>query len=355
MKLLEKWINSTQNGLCGLDIGSAAVKLVNLRKGSSGWTAACAAWAEIESSGDASDKEPCSDVLEAVRRCVQQVPAGFARYAVSGLSGPDAAVRGFNFPPMPIAAVEQAVRFEAQQVCPMDIRHSVLDYQLMQSADTQAVQKRSGVMVAGTEQAISQRSRLVKEAGSSLALLDAEGLAALNCLAELEPLDSYQTVVLIDMGMRYTNIIILGPSGQPFVRDIDSGGTGVIAQIAKTTGHTIQQVHEALWPTRPGSAPAAILATLYEAVRPAVQSTTETLKFYASQEKTPFAEKVYLCGGGALVKPLVELLSDALPTEVVVFDPFKKIRVDEDTVGAALLRQRGPAFVTAAGLAMRTV
>lgn len=355
MKVLENWVNSVQNGLCGLDIGSAAVKLVNLRKGTSGFTAVCAAWAQIEPCVGGSDKELYSGKLEAVHRCVRQVPAGLARYAVSGLSGPDAAVRGFNFPPMPVEAVEQAVRFEAQQVCPMDIRHSVLDYQLMQSDCAQTVQKRSGVMVAGTEQAIGQRSRLVKEAGLSLALLDAEGLAALNCLAACEPLDQYQTVVLIDLGMRYTNVIILGPNGLPFVRDLDCGGTTIIAQISETTGHTIEQVHQALWPTSPGATPAAILAKLYGAVRPTVQSISETLKFYASQEKTPFAEKVYLCGGGATVKPLVELLSDALPTEVAVFDPFNKIRIGEDAVGAELLRQRGPAFVTAAGLAMRTV
>jgi len=355
MKVLEKWVNSVQNGLCGLDIGSAAVKLVNLRKGSSGYTAVCAAWAEIEPSGDASDKELYSSKLQAVRRCVQQVPAGLARYAVSGLSGPDAAVRGFNFPPLPVEAIEQAVRFEAQQVCPMDIRHSVLDYQLMQSDSVQTVQKRSGVLVAGTEQAIGQRSRLVKEAGLSLVLLDADGLAALNCLAACEPLDQYQTVVLIDLGMRYINIIILGPNGLPFVRDLDCGGTAIIAQIAQATGQTIEQVRQALWPTRPAAAPAAVLAKLHEAIRPAVQSISETLKFYASQEKTPFAEKVYLCGSGATVKPLVELLSDALPTEVAVFDPFKKIRVEDNAVGAELLAQHGTVFVTAAGLAMRTV
>lgn len=355
MKILENWVNSGQNGLFGLDIGSSAVKLVSLRKTGGKFTAVCAAWADIDAAEGAGDQVPYARTLEAVRRCVQQVPATSARYAVCGLSAPDAAVRGFNFPPMPIEAIEQAVRFEAQQVCPMDIRHSVLDYQLMRTGDAGAVQKRSGILVAGTQQAIDQRSRLVKEAGASLALLDADGLAALNGLAAIEPLDGYQTVALIDLGMQFTNVIVVGPSGQPFVRDLTVGGTVVIEKIALITGRTVPMVHEALWPTAFQPTPPDVLTALHQAVRSLTQNISETLKYYATEEKIPFAEKVYLCGAGATVKPLVELLSDALPTEVAVFDPFKTIQIDPAAVGAELLSCRGPALVTATGLAMRTV
>ena len=81
----------------------------------------------------------------------------------------------------------------------------------------------------------------------------------------------------------------------------------------------------------------------------------ETLKYYTSQEKCAFAEKVYVCGGAALIQPLVDLLCDAIPADVTVFDPFAAIRFEPAVAGADLLKDRGPAFVVAAGLAMRTV
>lgn len=355
MQLLNKWINPVQSGVFGLDIGSGSVKLLGLCHSSSGWTATCAAWSDIEPTPDKAKQY--FHTIRAIRKCIEQAPEHSARYAVCGLSGPDAVVRGFDFPPLPPESVEQAVRFEAQQVCPMEMRHSVLDYQLMQSVDgsKERAQKRCGVLVAGTEQVIEDRSRQVKEAGGKIVLMDADGLAALNCLSELVNLDVYKTVALIDMGRRFTNVIVLGPNGLPFVRDLDTGGDTMTAQICQVTGCDTQTVQAALWGVSDKPIPDAIQVALHQAARPLVTSINETLKFYSTQGRGTFAEKVYLCGGVTLVRPLTELLCDALPTEVAVLDPFKTIHYDEAITGADLLKTRGPAFVVAAGLAMRTV
>lgn len=355
MQLLKKWINPVQNGLVGLDIGSGAVKLLSLRSTSSGWTATCAAWAEIEPSDDKAIRH--ANTLEAIRACLSQTAAGAGTYAVCGLSGPDAAVRGFTFPTLPSEAVEQAVHFEAQQVCPMDMHRSVLDYQMLLpcASASEAAPKQSGVMVAGTEQAISERCRLVKEAGAKTALMDADGLAALNCLSELEDLSVYRTVALIDLGRSYTNIIMLGDNGLPFVRDLNTGSEALIALVAEKTSRDADAVRQMMWAADKETLPDDVMVAFHHAARPLVMNINETLKYYASQEKSPFAEKVFLCGSVAQVHPLAELLSDALPTDVTVFDPFAAIRVAPSITGAELLKTRGPAFVVAAGLAMRTV
>ncbi len=355
MQLLKKWLNPAQSGLVGLDIGSGAVKLVGLRRGPSGWTASCASWAEIEPADDAAQQRAAT--LKAVRDCVKSVSSGATRYAVCGLSGPDAAVRSFAFPAMPAEQMEKALHFEAQQVCPMDMHRSVLDYQLLCPADAgdEAKKTQSGIMVAGTEQAINERGRLVREAGAKVALIDADGLAALNCLATLEDLDRFATVALIDMGQTYTNIILLGPNGRPFVRDVDTGSAALIEQIARKTNSDAQAVRSAIGSSDAQAIDENLLPALHQAAGPLIKGIRETLNYYVSHEKSPSAEKVYLCGGAALIGPLVEMLTDALPTAVEVFDPFKKIRVDDAIPGAKLLNTKGPAFAVAAGLAMRTV
>jgi len=355
MQLLAKWINPVQSGMVGLDIGSGSVKLLGLRPSSSGWTATCAAWSDIEPTEDKAQRH--SHTLKAIQACFSEVPAQFARYAVCGLSGPDAAVRGFAFPKMPEDETEKAVKFEAQQVCPMDMRNSVLDYQLMHSVgtDEESQKKHSGILVAGTEQAVNERCRLVKEAGAKTVLVDADGLAALNCLSELENLDDYRTLALIDMGRLFTNVIVLGSNGLPFVRDLNTGSDALIEQICQAAGRDAETVRNCLWGRTNEPMPDDILMAIHHAVRPLIMSINETLRFYANQEKGTFAEKVFLCGGAALVRPLAELLGEALPTNVTVFDPFQTIRVDAAVTGAQMLKTRGPAFVVAAGLAMRTV
>lgn len=354
MQVLKQLLNPVQSGLIGLDIGSGAVKLVALRSASSGWRASCAAWAEIVPSEDKATQR--SNTLEAVRACLSRIPSSSGRYAVCGLSGPDAAVRGFTFPTLPLDALEKAVRFEAQQVSPMDMQHAVLDYQLlMPSADAEGPKTQSGVMVAGVEQAVNERCRLVKEAGAKVALMDADGLAALNCLSELEDLALYRTVALIDLGAHYTNVIMLGANGLPFVRDLNTGSESLIAQAAEKTEQAVETVCQWIWDADGEPMPEAGRMAFHQAARPLAMNINETLKYYASQEKSPFVERVYLCGAGAMVRPLVDLLCDALPTEVSVFDPFAAIRFDSSVTGAELLTTRGPAFTAAAGLAMRTV
>jgi type IV pilus assembly protein PilM len=355
MQLLEKWINPVQNGLVGLDIGSGSVKLLGLRTSSSGWSATCAAWSQIEPTEDKAQRYAYT--LKAVQNCFSEVPAHFSHYAVCGLSGPDAAVRSFSFPKMPEHETEKAVRFEAQQVCPMDMRHSVLDYQLIQSHGEveESQKKQSGILVAGTEQAIGERCRLVKEAGGKTVLMDAAGLAALNCLSGLENIDNYRTVALIDIGRLFTNVIVLGANGLPFVRDLTAGSQTLIQQVCQTSGRDEKTLREILWANSGEPIPGDVLTAVYQAARPLIMSINETLKFYANHEKGAFAEKVFLCGGMATVRPLVELLSEALPTDVSVFNPFQTIHVDAAITGADVLKTNGPAFVVAAGLAMRTV
>ena len=355
MKLLNRWVNRVQSSVIGLDVGSGSIKLLGLRRSSSGWAATCAAWVDIEPSADKSQQ--AFRTVDAIRKCLQKVPASSARYAVCGLSGPDAAVRGFEFPPLPLEAVEQAVRFEAQQVCPMEMRNSVLDYQLMEpvGASDAKVQKRYGILAAGTQQAVAERCQQVREAGAEVALLDADGLAGLNCLSEVEDLDAYETAALIDMGCRFTNVILLGANGLPFVRDLDMGGEMIVDHICEATGENAENVRVMLWDTSANPMPEAVQVALHQAVRPLVTNINETLKFYSTQWNGAFVPKVYLCGGIASVRPLAELLYDALSTEVAVFNPFDKISYSSSIPGADLLKTRGPAFVVAAGLAMRTV
>ncbi|HDS85289.1 MAG TPA: hypothetical protein ENN97_08870 [Phycisphaerales bacterium] len=357
MRLLKQCFKPAQRGHIGLDIGSGAVKLVALRPGTTGWSATGAAWADIAPFDPEDKAGQYAHTLDALRDCIKQTSAISVRHVVCGLAGPDVVVRGFSFPMMPQSQIEKAVHFEAQQVCPMDMRSSVLDYQLLESAtgEGQTPKKLSGVLVVGVEQTISERCRLVKEAGAKTALIDADGLAALNCLSALDDLDRYHTAALIDIGRHSTHIILLGADGLPFVRDLNMGVQTIIEQICQTLKSDPDTVRDRLWGASKKPIPDDMLMAFHHAARGLVMSINETLKYYASREKGQSVQKVYLCGGGAQISLLVELLCDALPTETAVFDPFETIHVDAGIPGADLLNTRGPAFTAATGLAMRTI
>ncbi len=113
----------------GLDIGSSAVKLVQLCKGKSDYMVTAAAMSVIEQPMD-NERQKKTNTTAAIRECFKAT-TGKTSYAVCGLCGPDVMVRNFSFPPLPDEQMARAVLLEAEQVCPLDIKHSTIDYQIV--------------------------------------------------------------------------------------------------------------------------------------------------------------------------------------------------------------------------------
>ena len=95
--------------------------------------------------------------------------------------------------------------------------------------------------------------------------------------------------------------------------------------------------------------------SLAKACHKLIVDVTDTLRYYAAQEKSTAVEKIFVCGGFALVKGFVELLDNQLPAKAVLWNPFDKIRCDAGQNYRDILQKNGPAMAVAAGLAMRSI
>ena len=346
-------LNRQKIELAGLDIGSSAVKLVRLSKSDDGYALIAAASESIASFPD-DEKQQRQNCVDAIKTCLQK--AAFKNgNLVCGISGPEVVVRGFTFPPLPEEAVEQAIRMEAQQVCPLDIKHSVLDFQLIETAQT-ASPARQGVMTVGTETAIREQTELLAQAGAKPVMVDVNALALLNCLNELELVNAQETVAIIDIGNTQTNVVIYGVDGLPFVRDINIAGEHIIGGISRQTELSEDQIRQTLAQKQsPGPLDSNLLLAMNNAIGPLVNAINETLRFYSFQEKTSGVDRIFLCGGFALIGAFVEFLTDAVSTPVAQLNPFSTILYDPNASGNETLEKDGPAFAVATGLAMRTL
>jgi len=348
-------LNRQKIEFAGLDIGTCAVKLVHLDKTADGYTLVHASAEQIIPCPEDESKQQ-QNRAAAVKSCLAKANLR-SNNIVCGISGPEVVVRGFTFPPLPDQAVEQAVQMEARQVCPLDMQQSVLDYQLIANASVQStsrVQPRQGVMAVATQRMIQEIERLVAEAGAKPVMVDVNALALLNCLNELTPLSAQETVAVIDIGGSQTNIVIYGYDGLPFVRDINVAGNKVVQQISKATAMTEKDI----WRIFAQETSAAqlddnVLLALNNAVVPLANAVNETLRFYSFQEKKSGVDRIFLCGGFALVDAFVEFMTDALSAPVEILNPFSVIKNSD--VRNESLKRNGLAFAVAAGLAMRTL
>lgn len=342
--------------LVGIDVGSSAVKLIKLGRSGCGYTVRAAAMAEIPS--PSADSADASGIVGAIRQCLS-IAQVKDRCAVCGVAGPEVMVRGFKFPPLPAKALDQAVQLEAHSVCPLDMKNSVLDYQLIgHDIQTQEPRPQNGLMVAASDRLIQQRLAQLTGAGMKPVLMDSEALALLNCLNELNLLAPGGSAAVIDIGDSVTSVIIYGQNGLPFVRDLNIAGGSIIRQIAAEQQMEEKTVRNAL--CSGGRAEITteqrnkILLALNNAIRPLVMMINETLRFYSFQEKGSPVEQIFLCGGFSLVEMFTDMLTDALPVCTTILNPLEKIEW-ESPQDQNRWKACGPVMAIAAGLAMRTI
>lgn len=346
--------------LVGLDVGTWAVKLVRLARQDGCYRVMAAASMEV---GSEQGENTAARTQAAIGACLSRAGVRDGLF-VCAVAGTEVMVRGFKFPPLPLKAVENAVLLEAQSVCPLDMRNSILDYQLIGSESMETAMKtgeaqpQSGLMVVGTQRLIQQRLSQLSAAGIKPVLMDAEALALLNCLTELDMIDDHETVGVIDIGCSKTSIVIYGQNGLPFVRDLNVAGDVILRQISGEISMEETQVRSLLFQPESHEIPKEqrnqLLLALNNAIRPLVTMVNETLRYYSFQEKNAVVEKIFLSGGFSLAPMFMDMLTDALPVETSVLNPLAHMDWHAGS-NQAQMKTYGPALAVATGLAMRTL
>jgi len=354
----ERSFKLERNGraVLGLDIGLSAVNIVRLRKDDDGYAVTACGMSEIATNGndEGNNRKKLAHIGRAVRECLE-LSGAKAKYAVCGVSGPEVAVRDFEFPSIPPEEVEGAVRLEAAQVCPFNTEDGTVDYQLI-SNDNGKVR---GVLVAATNALIKSKVYLAKEASLSCALLDVNGLALLNCFRELENPELGQATAILNVGGSYTTLAIMSEDGWPFVRDMIHVGDDIVKEIAAEKNVPARTVRQILSGNADAELP-GLRDSLERACKKLIADVTETLRYYNTQKKAAPLEKIFVCGSFALADGFIEILNSLLSVKTVLWNPFKGMRCEtghnhKGVLQKNVLQKSGPAMAVAAGLAMRSI
>ena len=340
----------------GLDIGLSSIKAVRLRKDSEGFVVTGCGVAEVPANGDngGNRREGLANTIRTIRECLHT--SGIrAKFAVCGVSGPEVAVRDFEFPAIPPEEVDDAVQLEASQVCPFVTADCTVDYQLISKGQDNT----RGILVAATNALIKSKVYLAKEASFHCALMDVDGLALLNCFRNLETPEPGQATAILNVGGSYTNLAIMGDDGWPFVRDMIYVGDDIVRKMAaekNVPAKTIRQIlsgNSEMDQSEYGP-------SLERASTKLVADITETLRYYNTQKRAEPLKKMFVCGDFALADAFIEILNRQLSVEALLWNPFDKIRCDTEdghrgVFQKNVLQKSGPAMAVAAGLAMRSI
>ncbi len=356
-------LQMTNTDVYGLDIGTSAIKMVALRKGSKGYVVTAAGISHIikqndgQSVSDTSIVRAIQDCFASARLRAKNKPK--TRYAVCGASGPELAIRDFEFPPLPEEEVVGAVFFEASLVCPFNLEQAAVDYQLLPVASQSQnnvldAQKTRGILVAATNNLLANKVRLAKSAGLKCVLMDVDGLALLNCFSNFVDENQRTNTAILNVGGSCATVAIINEDGWPFIRDINCAADYIISQIKGDSDISIQQILQVLFENSQDNQ-AEIEGRMEKACVELVSEIGETLRFYAAGEKSKPVNRIFVCGGFATAKGFVELLARRLGIEVCLWNPLQKLQCNVSEHCKEIFTKSGPAMAVATGLAMRSI
>lgn len=338
----------------GLDIGSSAVKIVQLDRNGAGYTVSAAGIADIAGETDNGKADKDKLISDAISKCISSAGIN-TKFAVCSVAGPEVAIRRFEFPVLTKEEMKGAVNLEASQTCPFNADDAVVAYQLTKIGE----EKANGFLVSATNNIVEKTKQYVKNAGLNCALLDIDGLALLNCFTECEKNEVHKgTTAILNAGSSTATLAIMENDSLPFVRDIDFPGGTIIEQIAqerKISKDTFKKTYTNYTDSNDKELQSTFENTLRQLCQTLIDDIKKTLHYYKSQSSSVSIEKLLVCGGFAQISGFVDMLNSSLAATVTSWSPFDKIPSDVKNSCKDIIEKNGPAMAVATGLAMREI
>jgi len=338
----------------GLDIGSSAVKAVELKAAGKGYKVAAFATEPVppDSIVDGAIIDGAA-VSDAIRRLFEN-KAFKAKEVAASLSGNAVIVKKINLPVMTPAELGESILWEAEQYIPFDIQDVNLDYQILNPGTAGDGNTMEVLLVAAKKEKIADYTGVIAQAGRNPVVVDVDAFALQNAYEVNYGLEPQQVVVLLNAGASAININILNGDQSVFTRDVSMGGNAYTEAVQKELNLPFESAEQA----KKGN---QVEGVNYEEVRPVLHAMTEnvlleiqkTFDFFKATAASDRIDRIVVSGGASRVDGFAEALQERFATTVETFDPFRKIAFDATRLNIADAENVLPTAAVAVGLALR--
>lgn len=361
----------------GLDISDLSLKIIKLKRKGKFLSLASFGESEIKpgiiKEGEIKDEEKLAEIIkEAIKKVKGEKLK--TRYVVASLPEEKAFLQVIQMPKMPEEDLKSAVIYEAENYIPLPVEEVYLDSQIVPPLHNH-LDHFDVLLAALPKKTVDPYLSTLKKAGLQPKALEIESLAISRTLIKNEV--SSLPVLLIDLGATRTSFIIFSGHSLRFTSSITVSSSSFNEIIAKNLGVSLSEAERLkikygleekiqLKAKKDSFEKITQRGKIFEALVPAlvdlVQQIKRHLDYYqthASHEHLPpgnkRVSKILLCGGGANLKGLIELLALELRISVELGNPWVNILPDDQKEIPELPFEKSLGYTTALGLALRDI
>jgi type IV pilus assembly protein PilM len=340
--------------LVGLDIGSSAVKAVELKAVGKGYKVSAFGSEDVppDSIVDGAIIDGGA-VADAIRRLFDGKTIR-TKQVVASLSGNAVIVKKITLPMMTEAELADSIYWEAEQYIPFDIQDVNLDYQIVDNGATNGKGTMDVLLVAAKKEKIADYTGVIAQAGGSAEVVDVDAFALQNAYEINYGIEAGSVVVLLNAGASATNINILNGDQSVFTRDISMGGNAYTEALQKELNLPFELADQ----LKRGI---GVEGVTFEEARPVLRAVTEnvlleiqkTFDFFKATASSDRIDRIMLSGGASRSEGFLEMLTDRFEAPVEKLDPFKRVAFDIKRFRVESASDVAPTVAVAVGLALR--
>ena len=323
----------SKRNIVGLDIGTTHVRGAEVSYGSDGprGKGSLNAFGQVPLPGGAVQD---GEVIEAetVASAIKQLwaQAKFSTKDVAiGVGNQRVIVRDLEVPWMPMSQLRQALPYQAQDILPMAADDALLDFFPTLEGEGNNGRVVRGLFVAAVKDTVEANLVAVTRAGLNPVHVDLNAFGLLRALCNGVALS--QTVAIVDVGARITNVVVASRGVPVFVRVLPSGGQDVTDAVSSSMKIGTAQAEALKREVGVGySVPAdrELAAEATAAVtRSLIESIRNTFVYFSQTNPSTPLDGVMLTGGAVHLPGFGQFLASATRMSVTLGNPLDNLAV----------------------------
>ncbi len=353
-----KLFGSKGRRVLGLDIGTSAVKFVDLKDTGKGLLVNKLGLTPLppETIVDGSLMDTTT-VVEAIRELISHYKIKKREVAIS-VSGHSVIVKKITLPRMTESELEENIFVEAERYISFDINDVNIDFQILSTPekDKDMGEHMEVLLVAAKKDLIDDYIAIVREAGLSPLVIDIDSFALENVYEMNYPLEIGDLVALCDIGASIMNINIVKGGKSLFTRDISIGGNLYTEELQKELSVNFEEAENLkLGVTSEKGSPHTIDRVFDKTSTTTALEIAKSLDFFTASFPEERIARLYLSGGCAKVPRLKQIVEERVNIPVEIINPFANIAVSPSVIDLNYLTDISPLMTVSTGLALRKI
>ncbi|OOC09406.1 MULTISPECIES: pilus assembly protein PilM [Thioalkalivibrio] len=348
-------LGKSRPALLGVDVSSAAVKVLELGRHGKGYRVEAFA-VEPLPDGVMVDKV-CQDTEAVGAALGRAVKRSGSRLKQCAMTVPSSAVITKTIQlsaSLSDSELEGQVFVEADQYIPYTLEEVNLDFQVL-GPNEKNPQMQDVLVVASRRENVESRIAIAEAAKLSVELVDVEAYAIEHAserlMEHIPDRENKPMVAIVDVGSSVTAVYVVSQTeGVVYTREQNFGGRMLTEEIMRRYNMSYQEAGSA---KMSGDLPADYVSEVLEPFKQTMMDQIQRLLqyFYVTRPQDTI-DHVLLGGGCAAIPGVDEMLEEVTSTPVSVANPFRGMALSR-RINQQRFTNDAPALLTACGLALR--